>query len=969
MLESKSFPEKESGRLAGLRDLRLLDSPPEPLFDLLALQAAQACAVPYACISLVDSNRVWFKATRGLNSLSQTQRDHSFCAHVIDTGAILEVADSLLDHRFTNYELVVGTPSVRFYAGVPLVLEQGERVGTLCVMDREPGKLAKSEVLALQSLAALVVQAMLMRRDLTRTLGTARPLVEPVIAAGDDAIPYRDVVETQSELISLAKADGTLVYVNPVYARHFGLEPSQMIGTSLFDFVEPEHRNAVKNQINEVLISGRSLSNENRMVAANGAEKWVSWTNSLLKDAWQRPLLQSVGRDVTQRKHAEDARRASQSLLTRTGRVAGVGGWQLDLVTNEVTWSDETRRICEVGADYVPTLEEAIAFYPAQARPLIEQAIAAGIREGTPWDLELPFVTATGRNIWVRAVGEVETQDGKPVRLVGAFQDITERKRLEQRLVDGERFLRLITDSLPLRIAYVDRHRRYRFVNLAHCRRFGIAREDILGRSRSELLKGPPDAAIEARVDAVLAGQRQRFEFEDVIDGQLRRFESTLIPDVSPDGEIRGFFSTGVDVTEREEAERASRELAAILDNTTDYVVQTDWRGNITYMNPAVRAASGIGPDDLVSHRQSSEFNTPQTNQLYADVILPAVRSGAVWVGATTVVGAQGRVVPVSHMVLAHRDAQGRIDRYSAVMRDISSEVQAKQELLRQTATLQSVTEAIPALVTVVGLDGRYRFVNSRFEHWAGFPRSEIVGRALTDVIGEAEYQRSLPWITRVLAGETVSFEKEYPTRSANRHMAISYIPLWMENDKVDGFIAVAQDITQHKLEEVRLLQLSQRDALTGLLNRSGFEGFLQQENHEGKKSLALLYIDLDHFKPVNDQYGHLTGDKVLKLFAQRLSKLVRPSDAVARLGGDEFAIVLPGISESGQAQTIARKVVDAACEPFDVDVGQLHIGASVGFALNSDTGSNWQALIASADAHLYRAKAAGRGGVAGDVL
>lgn len=260
-------------------------------------------------------------------------------------------------------------------------------------------------------------------------------------------------------------------------------------------------------------------------------------------------------------------------------------------------------------------------------------------------------------------------------------------------------------------------------------------------------------------------------------------------------------------------------------------------------------------------------------------------------------------------------------------------------------------------MVTVVGQDGRYRFVNNRFEHWAGIPRSEIVGRALVKVIGDAEYQRSLPWITRVLAGETVNFEKEYPARAVNRHMAISYIPLWMEDDKVGGFIAVAQDITQHKLEEVRLLQLTQRDALTGLLNRSGFEEFLQQENQEGKNPLALLYIDLDHFKPVNDQHGHPVGDQVLKLFAQRLLKLVRPSDAVTRLDGDEFAIVLPGVSENTQAQNVARKVIDAACEPFEIDAERLHIGASVGFALNGSACSNWHDLIEFADAQLYRAK------------
>lgn len=966
MLNKSINSNQETDRLASLRDLHFLDSKNEPLFDLLALQAAHVCGMPIACISLVDEHRVWFKANHGLSGYTQTLRKQSFCTMVADTGLFLEVPDIRLDPRFANYTLVAEAPHVRFYAGFPLILDGGACVGTLCVMGLEPGHLNGAQMQSLASLSEVIVQAMLMRRDLIRANDKVAVQIKPVPSLTGDLIPYRDVLETQTELISLAEPDGTLVYVNPAYARHFDLIPSQMIGTNLFDFVEPRHRAAVRAQIQLVLASGESHSNENPMVAVNGEEKWVAWTNSLLKDGRQRPLLHSVGRDMTQRKHAEDSQRIVQSLLARTGRVAGVGGWQLDLVTEEIIWSEETRRIHEVGLDYVPTLGQAITFYAPSARPLIEQAVAMGIQEGTPWDLELPFVTAKGREIWVRSVGEVETDDRRPVRLVGAFQDITARKRLEDQLVEREHFLRRITDNLPLRIAYLDRYRRYRFVNLAQCQRFGLAREEVLGRTRSEILQGASDSVIEASARAVLAGQSQRFEFEETINGKLRRFENTLVPDLSADGDVCGFFLTGLDITARYGAERAARELAAILDNTTDYVVQSDWRGNITYMNPAVRVATGLGPHDSLKGRQFSEFNTPQTNQRYEQEILPVVKRGEVWVGATTVLAVGGRVVPVSHMVLAHRDSQGRIDRYSAVMRDISVEVQAKQVLVRQSATLQAVTEAIPALVTVVGKDGRYRFVNTHFENWAGIARSDIVGKSLPEVLGEVEYQRSLPWFTRVLAGETVNFEKEYPARTVNRHMAISFIPLWMDNNEVDGFVAVAQDITRHKLEAVRLLELTQRDALTGLLNRSGFEEFLKLESQEGASRLALLYIDLDHFKPVNDQYGHPMGDRILKLFAQRLLKLVRPSDAVARLGGDEFAIVLPGISEQLQAQTIAAKVIDAAHEPFEIDSVRIQIGASVGFALNSETGADWQALIALADVYLYRAKAAGRGGFAG---
>ena len=951
----------ESDRLERLRELLVLDSAPEPLFDAIALMTSEACGVPIALISLIDAERQWFKANVGLPGVNETARDVAFCAHAIAADELFEVPDATLDSRFADNALVTGQPNIRFYAGAPLILAGGERVGTLCVIDRESRHLDDTQVKSLRALAAIATHALAMRRDLIVKALFARTDYERALA--DSETRYRALVEDQIELVSLAKEDGELVFVNNAYARHFGRIPAQMVGANLFEFIEPGDRGPVARLVAQVLSSGESTSSENRMMAFDGAERWVSWTNSLQRDAQGRPMLHSVGRDVTERKRAEQALRASRAFLARTGRVAGVGGWELELATSAVTWSDETRRIHEVGPDYVPTLEGAIAFYAPAARPLIEAAVQTGMESGVPWDLELALITAKERPIWVRAVGEVEFESGVAVRLVGAFQDITERKQLEQRVADNERFVRLVTDSLPLRIAYLDRERRYRFVNLAHADRFGRPREAILGRTRSELTQGATDSAVEPRLDAVFEGTAQRFEFEESVDGHLRRIESQLIPDVSEAGQIRGVFTTGVDITERSAAERALRELTTIFDNTTDYVVQTDWRGNIKYMNPAVRRAVGLTLDESVTQRNFAEFNTPATNQHFNEVIVPTVKSSTVWVGETTVYLAGGREVPVSHMVMAHRGPDGRIDRYSAVMRDISSEVQAKQLLQRQAATLRAVTEAVPAMVAVVGSDGRYGFVNSGFERWCGAHRDDIIGRTLPEVLGRADYERSRPWLERAMAGETVRFERDYGGRNLVKHLSVSYIPLRMESGENDGFISVALDISLHKQEEGRLLQLTYRDALTGLLNRAGFEQYIERSlQSAGGESLALLYIDLDHFKPVNDRHGHPAGDQVLQQFAQRVQKLVRPTDAVARLGGDEFAIVLPGVREIANAGAVAAKVVDAASAPFQIGLLSLTIGASVGVAFGVDPAIGWRDLAARADAMLYLAKDGGRG-------
>ncbi len=294
---------------------------------------------------------------------------------------------------------------------------------------------------------------------------------------------------------------------------------------------------------------------------------------------------------------------------------------------------------------------------------------------------------------------------------------------------------------------------------------------------------------------------------------------------------------------------------------------------------------------------------------------------------------------------------------------EVITQEQVRQAVQRQTDILRLVTEAIPATVVVVGGDNRYHFVNSAFERYAGLPRDQILGRTAMEVLGEVEVARRRPWMKRALAGETVRFTLDYPSPDGPQYLEFTCIPLKMAGGEVDGFVGISQDITAQRREQDRLTDLARQDALTGVLNRLGFEQQIEYHVRQGRgDQLGLLYIDLDGFKPVNDRHGHAAGDRVLEQFAQRLKTLVRPSDVVARLGGDEFAVLLVGLREAANAAVVAAKVVQAATRPFDTDGGPLTIGASVGAAFGVNVELGWRELIARADAMLYAAKAAGRG-------
>ena len=286
----------------------------------------------------------------------------------------------------------------------------------------------------------------------------------------------------------------------------------------------------------------------------------------------------------------------------------------------------------------------------------------------------------------------------------------------------------------------------------------------------------------------------------------------------------------------------------------------------------------------------------------------------------------------------------------------------SEEKLATQTSILNTVVDEIPAMVAIWDLDFRYRLVNKAFERWRGRPREAVIGRRIVEISGEKEFAVSKPWIERAMRGEAVSYEKEYDEGEI-RHVKASYSPLFLEDGSVGGVVAMAQDITHHHQERARLKRLSERDGLTKLLNRPAFEQWLSERiTADDGRQLAVLFIDLDHFKPVNDQYGHAAGDAVLQEFARRLQSVIRPTDVAARLGGDEFGVALCGIRSHSDAQRVADNILTAIKVPMQIGKESVSIGASVGIATNASGEGGWQSLIQHADEMLYRAKRSGRG-------
>ena len=320
--------------------------------------------------------------------------------------------------------------------------------------------------------------------------------------------------------------------------------------------------------------------------SADGHPRWMAGTHM----------------DITERKQAEAALRASQVLLSQTGSIGGVGGWELDVATQTLAWTDETCRIHDLPPGHKPTLEEALGYYTAQARPLVSRAVAESLEYGQRWDLELELVTASGREIWVRAVGEAEFADGKPVRLIGAFQDITARRALEAELRAKNELVNSIIENLPCGVSVFDADLQLVAAN-RELRRlldfpdslFEAAEVDFEDIVRFNALRGEYGndlsmEGIESAVQASVARARQPVE--------SHHFER-----VRPDGtplEVRGapmpaggFVTTYTDVSARKAAEAEVQRSATLLRGAIDAIdeafVLYDPEGVLVFCNDKYR--------------------------------------------------------------------------------------------------------------------------------------------------------------------------------------------------------------------------------------------------------------------------------------------------------------------------------------------------------------------------------------------
>jgi diguanylate cyclase (GGDEF)-like protein/PAS domain S-box-containing protein len=328
------------------------------------------------------------------------------------------------------------------------------------------------------------------------------------------------------------------------------------------------------------------------------------------------------------------------------------------------------------------------------------------------------------------------------------------------------------------------------------------------------------------------------------------------------------------------------------------------------------------------------------------------------------------REVDLLSRALADADAREARDRaeLEQVNAGLEQRIEERTAQIRASqAQLHSITDHIPALVADVDRTLRYRFANRAYLEWFGKDPDELIGETMESLYGEAAVRLWQAELACVLQGERVQFERSMTVRGQRQYSTAIYLPYRDAQGQVDGFHALVFDTTASKELELRLEEEATRDALTGLPNRRllqrNLPAALARSERQGH-SLALLFLDLNGFKAINDTHGHEAGDALLRQVGQRLVGAVRVTDTVARLAGDEFVVLLEPVSDAlADPVRVAAKIEAAMAEPFALDAATtVRVAASIGSAVyRPGCGISADDLLSGADNAMYEAKRAGK--------
>ncbi|MDO6387351.1 EAL domain-containing protein [Uliginosibacterium sp. 31-12] len=590
-------------------------------------------------------------------------------------------------------------------------------------------------------------------------------------------------------------------------------------------------------------------------------------------------------------------------------------------------------------------------------------------------ECEYRLIRADGREVFVRDLRTpIEAHKGHVTGMRGIFVDITAHKASEAELEDSEARFRSTFEQAAVGVGLCAVSGRYMRVNQRYCEITGYSGSELLLRDFRELTHPDDVEANDRLLDALVLDTAEKFSIEKRMlrrSGDMVWVNLTMSLVRSRRGSGQ-FMEVIEDITARKIAERELREsegrLRSILVAMREGVILRDARGGVIIANAAARRLYGLMPEEgfpPLLEPEGYSFVREDGSPCPVEE-LPGARAMHLGRPASAVVGIDRRDGTRGWMLAKAeplaRDVHTGLHPVVLTINDVTAQRRAEEELRLAATVFDNSVEAI----MITDAQRRILSVNKAFTDLTGFPSSVVTGQtpAMLSSSRQGLVQYDSIWREAASKG---SWQGEIWQRRRDG----SEFPEWLSisavrdrSNAISNFVAVFSDITERKANEARIAFLAHHDPLTALPNRTLFQDRLEQALVRAERLgsvAALLFLDLDRFKTINDSLGHLAGDRLLQAVAERLQHCVRDTDTICRQGGDEFIIVLPEVADAEVPARIAEKILRRLAEPFEVDGHVLGTSFSIGIAVFPDDGRQADVLMKNADTAMYHAKESGR--------
>ncbi len=614
------------------------------------------------------------------------------------------------------------------------------------------------------------------------------------------------LIEASGDLLLVCDLGGRVRHVSLGWDRLLGWTAEQMVGRPVTDFVHPDDRADTPAALAAAGGGDPVLRFTNRHATRDGGWCRLDWCAVV---SAQDGLIHASARPLDPA--AQEVRHA-QSRAMEVEAAAGVGSWEVDLSDGTCFWSPVTRALHGIDPVTPPLVDQALSFYPPEGRAILEPALAALQAHGTPYDLELPFITADGRRRWVRTTGAADRQGGKPVRIFGTFEDITDRREERDRLLDFADMVQLAHDGIWV----IDADGRTTYVNPRMAEMLGLSAGDMIGRPFTDFIDPDQRDAALALLAERVGGAVDRHDFLlRRADGQPLWVSTSTRPRLDADGRMVSAIAMITDITARktqeDELQRTRARLQATLDALPDMVVELDAQGRF------IAAHSGHSrrfarPADAYPGRLIEEVLPPELAATAREAMRRAADQGWVTGLRYSIDGAGGPAWFEISAAPKPADQDGAAPGFIFVIRDVTDRVLAEDTLREREALHRALVQSAPIGIALGDVEtGALLDVNPALLAPTGYGREDYIAtgyRAVTppefaDIDAQA-------WADLRATGQCGPYEKDHIRKDGSRY------PVRLRGVRVTGrdgrdlVWTLVEDISEERTRRAQLEQLGE---------------------------------------------------------------------------------------------------------------------------------------------------------------